>query len=98
MHNVESKKYIFGEANCMATLLSCQPPPPSGYVTVVEHECQFISRPTEEEEGESLGQSGREKGAPSISLQASQGLLAVAGVKVAFRRMFKRKSSPIVVL
>lgn len=86
----------------MATLLSCQPPPPSGYVTVLEHECQFISRPAEEEEGESLGQSGRERGAPSISLQASQGLLAVAGVKVAFRlavwRMFKGKSSRIVVL
>lgn len=78
----------------MATLLSCQPPPPSGYVTVLEHECQFISRPAEGE-GESLGQRRREGVAPSTSLQASQGLFAVAGVKVAFTlavwRMFKRK-------
>lgn len=27
----------------MTTLLSCQPPPPSGHVTVLEHECQFVS-------------------------------------------------------
>ena len=68
----------------MATLLSCQPPPPPGYVTVLEHECQFLSRPDEEEGARGEGPEERRGAmAASMSLQASQRLLAIAGVKVA---------------
>ena len=34
----------------MTTLLSFQPPPPPGCVTVLEHECQFISLPDNDDD------------------------------------------------
>ena len=64
----------------MATLLSCQPPPPPGYVTVLEQECQFIFEPAELE-GEGGG-GGRGTGPVMMSHTAASQRSTVASGSV----------------
>ena len=62
----------------MATLLSCQPPPPPGCVTAMEHDCRFIFHLAAEGEGE-----GEERGPPGMLFQATsgRGSMAVPGLQ-----------------
>ena len=70
----------------MATLLSCQPPPPSGYVTVLEHECQFVSCPQEGGGGGGREREGLQSrsghAAATSSLQTAQRMMNAVGVQV----------------
>ena len=73
----------------MTTLLSFQPPPPPGCVTVLEHECQFISLPDNDDDVD----GGRDHGQRSM-LQEREAerrlgggllhnrLMAAAGIQV----------------
>ena len=62
----------------MTTLLSCQPPPPSGYVTVLEHECQFVSAPDDDEQQMPEEREAERRGGGSLHR-----LMAAAGIQVA---------------
>ena len=64
----------------MTTLLSCQPPPPSGYVTVLEHECQFVSVPDEDQQepGAAAERGGTQRGGGLLHR-----LMVAAGIQVA---------------
>ena len=57
----------------MSTLISCQPPPPAGWVSVVEYECRFEARPL------SAASPSR---SPVDSQRSEQIILASAGVRV----------------
>jgi hypothetical protein len=69
----------------MTTLLSCQPPPPSGYVTVLEHECQFaddggqLSISMEVERDETAGRATASRGDRDLLHR----LMTIAGIQVA---------------
>ena len=74
----------------MATLLSCQPPPPSGHVTVLEHECQFVSVLPGDDGGGGDGQLSMEELERDQTLRAGRRdrellhrLMTVAGIQVA---------------